>query len=143
MFRALICPSSGGKIVLSQHLVSSLSVNGCTIHRLFTHQPLETLLRVSARHVCHHHGVLSVFNLAPSNGLSKSKWIKSQPHIWTRIEIFTRTQGTYNIKNGIFTYEIFYWRRSIQQRWILNKCLRNSTGIYRKGRYVNQLNSFK
>jgi len=30
MFRALICPSSGGQIVLSQHLVSSLSVNGCT-----------------------------------------------------------------------------------------------------------------
>jgi hypothetical protein len=26
MFRALTCPSSGGQIVLSQHLVSSLSV---------------------------------------------------------------------------------------------------------------------
>jgi hypothetical protein len=34
MFRALTCPSSGGPIVLSQHLVSSLSVNGCTVHRL-------------------------------------------------------------------------------------------------------------
>jgi len=30
MFRELTCPSSGGQIVLSQHLVSSLSVNGCT-----------------------------------------------------------------------------------------------------------------
>ena len=30
MFRALTCPSSGGQIVLSRHLVSSLSVNGCT-----------------------------------------------------------------------------------------------------------------
>jgi hypothetical protein len=30
MFRALTCPSSGGQIVLSQHLLSSLSVNGCT-----------------------------------------------------------------------------------------------------------------
>ena len=34
MFRALTCPSSGGKIVFTQHLVSSLSVNVCTIHRL-------------------------------------------------------------------------------------------------------------
>ena len=34
MFRALTCPSSGGQIVFSQHLVSSLSVNGCTINRL-------------------------------------------------------------------------------------------------------------
>ena len=32
MFRALTCPSSGGKIVFSQYLVSSLSVNGCTVH---------------------------------------------------------------------------------------------------------------
>jgi len=30
MFQTLTCPSSGGQIVLSQHLVSSLSVNGCT-----------------------------------------------------------------------------------------------------------------
>jgi hypothetical protein len=30
MFRASTCPSSGGQIVLSQHLVSTLSVNGCT-----------------------------------------------------------------------------------------------------------------
>ena len=34
MFQALPCPSSGGQIVLSQHLVSSLSVNGCTLCRL-------------------------------------------------------------------------------------------------------------
>ena len=34
MFRALTCPSSGGKIVFTQHLVSSLSVNGWTVHRL-------------------------------------------------------------------------------------------------------------
>ena len=33
MFRALTCPSSGGQILLSQHLVSSLSVNGCTVCR--------------------------------------------------------------------------------------------------------------
>jgi hypothetical protein len=30
MFRALTCPSSGRQIVLSQNLVSSLSVKGCT-----------------------------------------------------------------------------------------------------------------
>ena len=34
MFRALKCPSSGGKIAFTQHLVSSLSVHGCTVHRL-------------------------------------------------------------------------------------------------------------
>jgi hypothetical protein len=34
MFRALTCPSPGGPIVFSQHLVTSLSVNGCTVHRL-------------------------------------------------------------------------------------------------------------
>ena len=30
MFRALTCPSSGGQIILSQHLVSSLSVQPFT-----------------------------------------------------------------------------------------------------------------
>jgi len=34
IFRALTCPSSGKQIVLSQHLVSSLSVNGCTVCRM-------------------------------------------------------------------------------------------------------------
>jgi len=34
MFRALTFPSSGGQIVLSQHLVSSLFVNCCTVCRM-------------------------------------------------------------------------------------------------------------
>jgi len=34
MFRALLCSSSGGQIALLQNLVSSLSVNGHTVHRL-------------------------------------------------------------------------------------------------------------
>ena len=34
MFRALTCPSSGGQIVLSQHLVSSLSVQYSTVCRM-------------------------------------------------------------------------------------------------------------
>jgi hypothetical protein len=34
MFRASTFPSSGGEIVLSQHPVSSLSVNGCTVCRM-------------------------------------------------------------------------------------------------------------
>jgi len=34
MFRALKCPSSAGQIVLPQHLVSSLSVNGFTVCRM-------------------------------------------------------------------------------------------------------------
>jgi len=34
MFRAVLRSSSGGQIVLLQHLVSSLSVNGRTVRRL-------------------------------------------------------------------------------------------------------------
>ena len=34
MFRALTCPSSGGKVVFTQHLIFSLSVNVCTVHWL-------------------------------------------------------------------------------------------------------------
>ena len=34
MLPALTCLSSGGKIVFTQHLVSSLSVNVCTVHWL-------------------------------------------------------------------------------------------------------------
>jgi len=33
MFRAVPCSSSGGQIILLQHLVSSLSVNGRTVRR--------------------------------------------------------------------------------------------------------------
>jgi len=40
MFRALTCPSSGGQIVLSQHLVFSVSVNGCTVRRMRTESAL-------------------------------------------------------------------------------------------------------
>jgi len=34
MFRALLCSSSGGTIVLAQHLESSLSLGDCSVHRL-------------------------------------------------------------------------------------------------------------
>ena len=34
MFGAISCPSSGGQIVLIQHLVSSLSVSDRLVHRL-------------------------------------------------------------------------------------------------------------
>ena len=34
MFRAIRCSSSGGLIVSMQHLVSSLSVGDCPVHRL-------------------------------------------------------------------------------------------------------------
>ena len=34
MFRALLCLSSGGQIVLTQHLASSLSLGDCSAHRL-------------------------------------------------------------------------------------------------------------
>jgi hypothetical protein len=41
MFRAVLCSSSGGHIVLFQHLVSSLSVNGCTVRRLRANSALN------------------------------------------------------------------------------------------------------
>jgi hypothetical protein len=34
IFRAILCSSSGGQIVLVQHLVSSLSLGDCSVHRL-------------------------------------------------------------------------------------------------------------
>jgi len=34
MFRAVRCSSSGGLIVSIQHLISSLSVGDCPVHRL-------------------------------------------------------------------------------------------------------------
>ena len=42
MFRALLCSSSGGQILLVQHLVSSLSLGDCTVHSL----------RESSRNLC-------------------------------------------------------------------------------------------
>ena len=45
MFRASTCPSSGGQIVLSQHLVSSLSVNCCTVRRLRADSGESALIR--------------------------------------------------------------------------------------------------
>jgi hypothetical protein len=60
MFRAIYCSSSGRQIVLTQHLVSSLSVSDCSVHR-FTGQertgPFSTcalnghLLRVTIPYV--------------------------------------------------------------------------------------------
>jgi len=43
MFRALLCSSSGGQIVLVQHLVSSHSVGG---------RPVRRLREESARNLC-------------------------------------------------------------------------------------------
>jgi len=41
MFRALLCPSSGGSIIYVQHLVPSLSVSGRrTTHRQWRYQIL-------------------------------------------------------------------------------------------------------
>ena len=48
MFRAVPCSSSGGQIVLLQPLVSSFSVNGCTVCRLTADcSPLSTKLLLS------------------------------------------------------------------------------------------------
>jgi len=45
MFGALLCSSSRGQIVLVQHLVSSLSLGDCSVHRL----------RESCRDLCTEH----------------------------------------------------------------------------------------
>ena len=42
MFRAISCLSSGGQIVLIQHLVSSLSVSARPVHRLRENGSLST-----------------------------------------------------------------------------------------------------
>ena len=42
MFRATSCSSSGGQIVLIQHLVSSLSVSDRPVHRLRKNSSLST-----------------------------------------------------------------------------------------------------
>ena len=47
MFGALTCPSSGGQIVLSQHLLSSLSVKGCAICRMRADCPMYVTLQSS------------------------------------------------------------------------------------------------
>ena len=44
MLRTLTCPSSGGQIILSQHLVSSLSVNGCTVCQMRAESALQSAL---------------------------------------------------------------------------------------------------
>jgi len=41
MFRATSCSSSGGQIVLIQHLVSSLPVSDRSVHRLKTSHPVH------------------------------------------------------------------------------------------------------
>jgi len=57
MFRASICPSSGGQILLSQHLVSSLSVNGCAVCRM----------RADCRAVCSHPAYCTVLYYTESD----------------------------------------------------------------------------
>jgi len=50
MFRAISCSSSGGQIILMQHVVSSLSVSDLSVHRLrknSTYAPNGHLLRVT------------------------------------------------------------------------------------------------
>ena len=52
MFRAVLCSSSGGQIVLLQPLVSSLSVNGRTVRRLRADCPITIyMLHYNPQHV--------------------------------------------------------------------------------------------
>jgi hypothetical protein len=44
MFRAISCSSSGGQIVLTQHLVSSLSVSDRQVHRCAIVSKVEAVL---------------------------------------------------------------------------------------------------
>ena len=59
MFRALLCSSSGGQIVLVQHLISSLFLGDCSVlklrassRNLCTEQSPKERLRESSRNLC-------------------------------------------------------------------------------------------
>ena len=65
MFRALTCPSSGGQIVLSQHLVTSLSVNGCTICRMTAdYIMMHGQRNIKSGKFCYH-PIILICNTAP------------------------------------------------------------------------------
>jgi len=67
MFRASTCPSSGGKIVLSQYLVSSVSINGCTVCRM----------RADCSAVCSHCNVTYMLLMNKRILHEVGKWNKS------------------------------------------------------------------
>ena len=61
MFRTLLCSSSGGQIVLVQHLVSSLSLGDCSVHSL--RKDLIRLLNSHLKRVTIPDAVLIQFDL--------------------------------------------------------------------------------
>ena len=66
MFRELTCPSSGGQIVLSQHLVSSLSVNGCTVCQMRADS-------AESAHIWHTVLISSLVHVRPDDDLIENK----------------------------------------------------------------------
>ena len=64
MFRALLCSSSGGQIVLVQPLVSSLSLGDCSLHKLRKDCPfLNCVLNSHLKRVTIPEAVLIQFDL--------------------------------------------------------------------------------
>ena len=95
MFRALTCPSSGGQIVLSQYLVSSLSVQP------FTRPSVMLLFQLSSFYVGVSLWWLTDFRKhqfppPKSEGLPKNTHVPTTQPI-----LFSRNRETFKICNGI------------------------------------------
>jgi len=74
MFRAILCSPSGGQIVLVQHLVSSLSLGVCSVHR--SREDVHSLWRNKAA-ACN---TFLMKLLASHSGFTLQ-----EPHIWHTI----------------------------------------------------------
>ena len=67
MFRALLCSSSGGQIVLVQHLVSSLSLGDCSVHTTHCSPLVTCVLNSHLKRVTIPNAVLIQFDLLKMN----------------------------------------------------------------------------
>jgi len=83
MFPALTYPSAGGKFVFTQHLVSSLSVNVCTVHWLRAEKSFKCLLQ---RHV----STLQVI-IRPTHVIQDMKHKYKMPSFWKFISLLCLT----------------------------------------------------
>jgi hypothetical protein len=99
VFRALTCPSSGGPIVFSQHLVMSLSGNDCTVHRLRAELVNEIIL--------HYFCCTLMFFLLPSFGCTMALGL-------TQPQTETNTRNILIIKPTRCTnFSNLFWNRTL------------------------------
>jgi hypothetical protein len=132
MFRASTCPSSRGQMVLSQHLVSSLSLNGCTVClpdesrlcRVCSHQTKTApsvrhllLIKFTVSQIILELKVQTTFSLAscqypPWNGVLLQKLIL--PQIVQKFPTFHGTRRFISLINCSCVY-VFHQKRKISQ----------------------------